>query len=54
MRTFALNLLFLFVHVNVAVQGVFGNTEIIGNLITGFCDKEELKVFQKSGKFVHK
>ncbi len=31
---------YLFIYVNVAVEGIFGNAKIVGNLISGLGDEE--------------
>ena len=39
--------LFLFVYINIAVQGVLGNAEIIGNFIPGLGDEESTGIIEK-------
>ena len=37
----------LFVHINIAVQGVLGNAEIIGNFIPGLGDQESTGIVEE-------
>ena len=51
--------LFLFVYINIAVQGVLGNAEIIGNFIPGLGDEESTGIIEKLDRsdlvlFIHK
>lgn len=51
--------LFLFVYINIAVQGVLGNAEIIGDFIPGLGDEESTGIIEKLDRsdlvlFIHK